>query len=169
MKSTWLLVGIVASLLMASCTTDEETEQVYSHPSLNIQFSASPGWEQVPRADAYEVVDPQSVVHVALWHTETEQDGRGYLLKMADMKDLTSDKDPEQTSINGLDAWVVDAAGLEGETPIHTLLAVIPHGEVQLRPAENILFIMQVWCPKSDWTQHAKAMWEILRSADIVE
>jgi hypothetical protein len=125
MRFTLVLVGAVPILLGAGCASVMQTGRVYKHPSLNVQFTASSGWEQVPRAQepgVYEAVDPQSEVHVVLWKTETQQDALAYLLKMADMKGLAWDKQPEERSIGARDAWVLDTAGSEEGAPVHTLL-----------------------------------------------
>ena len=116
MKAMIILIAILGGALFGGCGSDVQTTDVYEHPSLNVQFTASQGWEQLPRpedADIYEVVDPQSKVHVVLWHTETEQSGRAYLMKMAIMKGLASHKECERRSIGSREAWTLDATGSE--------------------------------------------------------
>ena len=117
----------------------------------------------------YEIVSPQSGVHVVLWKTETEQDASGYLAKMADMKGLAPDAEPEKRSIGTHQAWVLDTTGSEGEASIHTLLAVIPQGRVSARPKEHVLFIVQAWCLEGDWSRHERSLRDVLNSVEIVE
>ena len=172
MRSRLLFIGMAAVLLLTGCATDTEVTQVFRHPSLNIQFKGPKGMQHQSwpgEVGVYEVFDPQSEVHVVVWHTETEQDGLAYLSKMADMKGLALDREPEKRSIGGCEAWVLNTTGVQRDTPIHTLLAVLPHGKVRERPKENFLFIMQVWCPDSSWTQHQDTMEAILGSTEIVQ
>lgn|GEM_PF-2522829 len=165
------ILGTVAIILVAGCAT-HDAGQVLRHPTLDIQFRAPQGMEHHPwpgDPGVYEVIDSQSAVHVIVWHTTTEQDGLRYLMKMADMKGLSLDREPERRSIGGREAWVLDTTGASEGTPIHTLLAVLPHGKVPERPRENYLFIMQVWCPDSSWAQHRGTMQAILGSMEIME
>lgn len=158
-------------LLVAGCAT-QQSGQVLRHPTLDMQFEAPTEMEHHPwpgDPGVYELIDPQSAVHVVVWHTTTEQDGLRYLLKMADMKGLAMDREPERRLIRSREAWVLDTTGVHEETPIHTLLAVLPHGKVRERPRENFLFIMQIWCPEGSWAQHKDTMEAILASMEIVE
>ncbi len=164
------LCGVLMVLLLASCESTDDANQVYTHPTLGIGFTASPGWTHgrwPSDPGVYEAVDQQSIVHVVLWHTETEQDALGYLLKMADMKGLAQDSQPEQTAIAGHEAWVLDTTGRHEGGVIRTLLAVIPHGRVESRPKENFLLIAQLWCPEGSSTAAVASMREILSTLRI--
>lgn len=91
MKFFFKIIIVAAALLIPTTDSFSQNPQIYKHSSLNIQFEASQNWLQVPHPEdelIYEMVDPDSVVHVVLWYTETEQDALSYLMKMADMKDL---------------------------------------------------------------------------------
>jgi hypothetical protein len=139
---------------------------------LNIQFEASQNWQQVPHPDdelIYEMIDPDSVVHVVVWYTETEQEGPGYLWKMANMKDLVLEEKPSKKQIKNHDAWILNVPGHEGEIPIRMLLVVLPHGKSQLRPKENALFIIQIWCPEENYKQYIGVMENILSSIEITD
>jgi hypothetical protein len=46
---------------------------------------------------------------------------------------------------------------------------VIQHGNVHSRPDENVLFIIQVWCPESSWREHRDTMGDILASLQIAD
>jgi len=144
--------------------------QIYKHPFLNIQFMASLNWREVPHPEdnlIYEVVDPDSIVHVVLWYTETEQDGPDYLWKMANMKNLMLGEKPSKRRIKNRDAWVLNVPGHKNHKPIQMLLAVIPHGKSPLRPKENALFIIQIWCPEESSKKHMPIMENILDSMEI--
>ena len=48
----------------------------YKHPSFQIEFEAPAGWQKIPHPEdklVFEVRSPDSVIHVILWCTETEQ------------------------------------------------------------------------------------------------
>jgi hypothetical protein len=146
---------------------------VYKHPTLNIQFKASPNWKRLPRPvdkNTYEIVDPEGSIHVIAWHTTTEKSGKKYLEKMASMKDLiVSDNDvPQRIDINGREAFLMEVPGFEGKISIQTLLAVIPHGKSEKYPRENYLFLIQIWCPEKDYEHNKSIMKEILNSMEIL-
>jgi hypothetical protein len=165
------ILGTVMILLIAGCAA-RDARQVWKHPTLDIQFRTPQGMERHPwpgDPGVYEVTDSRSEVHVVVWHTTTEQDGLHYLLKMADMKGLAMDREPERRMIRGRETWVLDTTGVGDDTSIHTLLAVLPHGKVPERPRENLLFIMQLWCPEDSWAQQEDTMESILGSMEIVE
>jgi len=162
---------VVASLLLNN-TFFCQNVQTYKHPSLNIQFKASQNWQHVSRPEdklIFEVMDPDSIVHVVLWYTETEQDAPGYLWKMANMKDLVLGEKPSKRRINNRDTWVLNVTGHERKMPIRMLLAVIPHGKSLIRPKENVLFIIQIWCPEESYEQHMHMMENILDSMEITD
>ena len=167
-----IFIAIVLTLLLNNNTYGQNV-QIYEHPSLNIQFKASQNWQQMPRPEdklIYEVIDPDSIVHVVLWYTETEQDAQGYLWKMASMKDLVlGEEKPAKSRINNHDAWVLNVPGHEKKIPIRMLLAVIPHGKSQAHPKENALFIIQIWCPEENYEEHKTTMENILASMEITD
>jgi len=166
-----IFVVIVISLLLNTNSYGQNV-QIYEHPSLNIQFKASQNWQQVPRPEdkrIYEVIDPDSIVHVVLWYTETEQDAQGYFWKMASMKDLVLGEKPSHKRIKNLDAWVLNVPGHEKKIPIRMLLAVIPHGKSQAHPKENAHFIIQIWCPEENYEEHKTTMESILASMEITD
>jgi hypothetical protein len=167
-----IIISVIAALLILTTDSFSQNSQIYKHPSLNIQFEASQNWQQVPHPEdelIYEMIDPNSVVHVVLWYTETEQDAPSYLMKMADMKDLVLEEKPSRRPIKNRDAWVLDVPGHERNIPIRMFLAVIQHGKSQIWPAENALFIVQIWCPQENYQQVMSIMKNILKSVDITD
>jgi hypothetical protein len=162
--------ALIALLLLATPLAAGDL-QIYEHPSLDFRFEALPDGRRQPHPEdrmIYEIVDPKTDVHVVLWYTTTEQSGRGYLKKMADMKDLVVDAEPVRRLIGGREAWLLDVAGIIAETPIRTLLAVIPCGKSPDYPKENALYVVQIWCPEDAYEEHARLMAEILHSVRIV-
>jgi hypothetical protein len=144
-----------------------QDDQIYQHPDLNIQLRAPSGWKQLPRPEdrlIYEIVDPDQIVHAVLWYTETMQDGPGYMKKMAGMKDLVYQGEPDQMRIDGRDAWLLDTSGQERKIPIRLLLAVIHHEKPITHADHNALFVIQIWCPESFYTQKKQLMEKILNS-----
>ena len=149
-----------------------QTGQTYEHPSLGFRFEASPNWVRVPRPEdkmIYEVMDPESRIHMILWHTSTEQSARGYLLKMANMKDLEVEEEPSKIRIKGHKAWLLDLPGRINNAAISTFLVVIQHGKSARHPKENALYIAQIWCPESEYDRHVQRMKDIIGSIEITE
>lgn len=176
MSDLFLLLALNAIVALPSMTDDSVDQglQVYRHPSLNIQFQATAEWRRVPRPEdstIYEVADPTGAVHVVLWYTTTEQDGRRYLMKMAGMKDvqLEQDQDAGRRRIDGHEAWVLELPGRERGARVRTLLAVIPHGKSRERPTENALYLVQIWCPEDKYQDYRRSMEDILNSIEITE
>jgi len=171
----WLLtLNVAVVLTITPGDSICQDRQVYQHPSLNVQFQATPNWRRVPRpedATIYEVADPAGAVHVVLWYTTTEQDGRKYLMKMASMKDvqLEEGKEASRQRIGGHEAWVLNLVGRERAARVRTILAVIPHGKSSEWPRENALYLVQIWCPEGDYQRHRASMEDILASVEIVE
>ncbi len=144
--------------------------KIYKHPLFDFEFIASKNWQRVPHPEdelIYEVIDPDSIKHVLLWYTETEMDARHYLWKMANMKDLVLKEKPSKRQIKNHDAWVLNVSGHERRTPVRMLLAVIHNGKSQIRPAENCLFIIQIWCPEENYESHRDEIEEIFNSIKI--
>ena len=141
-----LLAGLVASLFLMNPAVARE-QQVYKHPRLNIQFEAPAHWRENPyHGDKliYEIYDSATNIHVMLWYTTTEQSGPRYLEKMASMKDLVLEGNPEKIQIKGRDAWFYNLPGFINKKSIRLLLAVIPDGKSKTHPRENALHIIQI-------------------------
>jgi hypothetical protein len=174
-KLPWLLaLNLSVAMTLTAGRSMGQERRVYQHPTLNVQFQATPNWERVPRPEdalIYEVADPTGVVHVVLWYTTTEQDGRRYLMKMASMKDVQLEEGQEASRrrIDGHEAWVLNLPGREREARVRTLLAVIPHGKSAERPRENALYVVQIWCPEDEYENHRRALENILASVEITE
>lgn len=166
------IISLVPVLMLLSIDAAGDAGQIYKHPTLGFQFKASPGWERVARPGdeaTYEVMDPGSGIHVMLWYTTTEQDARGYLWKMADMKGLVSEEKPSKARIAGHNAWMYDVPGKVNKEPAHVLLAVIKHGMSTKHPKENALYIVQIWCPENMYSRQKKRMKEILATIEITD
>lgn len=171
---SWISASIILCVALSVSAMDFPPKlQVYRHPypRLNIQFIAPADWVEIPWHDdnlAYEVMDPDSTVHVLLWYTETEQDGPGYLRKMADMKDLTFEEELHKQEIQGREAWVATTSGVTNDIPINLILAVI-ETDHSLLPKHNALYIIQIWCAKEDSAEHIEQMTDILNSVEIID
>ncbi len=176
MTNLLLLLAVNAMTAVPSMIDDSVGQdlQVYKHPTLNIQLQATQSWRRVPRPEdetIYEVADPAGAVHVVLWYTTTEQDGRKYLMKMAGMMDVQIEEDQEASRrrIGGHEAWVLDLPGHERGARVRMLLAVIPHGKSSEWPRENALYLVQIWCPEDDYQSYRQSMEDILSSVEITE
>ena len=163
--------GLIASLFMMNPAIAQEL-QVYKHPRLNIQFEAPANWKENPYLGdkgIYEMFNPDTEMHVMLWHTTTEQDGPKYLEKMADMKGLVFEGKPEKIQIKDRDAWLYNAPGFINKKSVRILLSVIPDGKSKIYPRENVLYIIQIWCPEENYVEHLTMMKNILGSTEITD
>jgi len=86
---------------------------------------------------------------------------------MANMKDLVLGEKSSKRQIQERDVWILNVPGHERKIPIRMLISVIPHGKSQLRPRENALFIIQIWCPEDSYALYRQLMEEILDSMVI--
>lgn len=165
------LAGLIVSLFMMNPAITQELH-VYKHPRLNSQFEAPADWKENPYHKdklIYEIVDPDTDMHVMLWFTTTEQSAPRYLEKMAGMKDLVLEGKPVKIQIKGRDAWSYNLPGFVDQKPIRMLLAVIPDGKSETHPRENALHIIQIWCPEENYEQQMHIMKNILGSMEITD
>lgn len=165
------LAGIIVFLFMMSHIIAQELK-VYKHPRLNIQFEAPVNWKENPYHKdklIYEIFDSDTDIHVILWSTTTEQNGPDYLEKMASMKDLVLESKPTKIQIRGRDAWSYNVPGFINKKPVQMLLAVIPDGKSKTYPRENVLHLIQVWCPEENYEQYIHMMENILNSMEITD
>lgn len=168
--ATHLLILILLNVLEVGCTTSSLPKQTYRHQDMGISFTASPGWIQGQWPNdpgVYEAMDPDTTVHVVLWHTETEQDARRYLHKMADMKGLNLEPESKKILIGPNEAWFLETTGMHDNKEIQTLLVVIPHGKVETRPRENFIMIAQIWCPEGSSDEDVASMKDIMNTLRI--
>jgi hypothetical protein len=172
MRRAIIALSLVPVLMLLSIDAACDAGQTYKHPTLGFQFTATPGLKHVPRPGdegTYEVMDPESDIHVMLWCTTTEQDARRYLWKMADMMGLVSDEKPLRVRISGHNAWMFDVAGSVNNEPAHVLLATIQYGMSTKHPRENALYIAQIWCPEEKYDENKEEMQEILTGIEIID
>ncbi|NIM57950.1 MAG: hypothetical protein GTO16_03275 [Candidatus Aminicenantes bacterium] len=166
-----LLTSLIAFSFMMNHSLARDL-QVYKHPKQNIQFEASAGWKENPYhkdKGIYEIFDPDKDIHVMLWLTTTEQKAPRYLEKMADMKGLVLEGKPAKIQIKNHDVWLYNAPGLINKKSVQILLAVIPHGKSKEYPRENVLHIIQIWCPEEQFADNEQSMTLILNSVQITE
>lgn len=166
-----LFAGITISLFVMLHIIAQD-HKLYKHPRLNIQFEAPVNWKENPYHKdklIYEIFDPETDIHVMLWSTTTEQNAPDYLEKMADMKGLVLESEPAKIQIKGRDAWSYNVPGLINKKSVRVLLIVIPDGKSKIYPRENVLHIMQIWCPEENFEQHRHMMENILNSMDITD
>ena len=112
---------------------------------LDFEFIAAENWQPILHPEdnsIYEIVDPDSIKHVLLWYTETEQDAQHYLWKMVSMKNIVVKEKPSKSQIGIYDAWMINAFGYERNIPDRIIIAVVPYGKSKVRARENRLFIV---------------------------
>jgi hypothetical protein len=170
-KITFLLLsGVITSLFMGNPASAQDL-QIYKHPKLNIQFEAPVNWKQYPYhkdKSIYDIFDPDTNIHVMLWYTTTEQEASNYLAKMADMKGFNPEEKPVKILIKDRDTWIYNVPGLVNKNSSQVLLAVIPIGKSEKYPRENVLYIVQIWCPEENYKQHTLIMENILKSVKVI-
>jgi hypothetical protein len=172
MSHSTIVAATVLTLLLPAGPVAAQGQQSYGHPDLAMQFTAAPGWIHEPRPGdegTHELVDPETGIHVLMWYTSTEQSARSYLSKMSSMMDLLRVAEPRPRTINGRDAWVVDALGFVADLPVETMLALIPSGKSRRHPRENNLYIVQIWCPAVDAARLADRMRRLLASVQLTD
>jgi hypothetical protein len=170
-RSTCGLAAALFALLLAGSAVAENLRP-YKHPDLDVQFTASPGWQHLPRAGdpgTHERLDPETGIHVLLWFTSTEMSAERYLSKMSHMMDLTLDSKARPYTLDGREAWVLDVPGTVDGTSVRTLLAVIPSGRSRSHPFEINLYCVQIWCPAESHPRLAHRMQELLTSVRITD
>lgn len=159
---------IVCALVIACCgLAFSQDLTIYKHPKLNIQLKAEANWKNVPRPEdqlIYELTDPEAVVHVMMWYTETEHDAAAYLKKMAGKKDLVYQGGPTKGKINNRDAWVLDATCCMDKVPIRVVLVAIPYTS-----NKEALYIAELWCPEDKFVENEQKMENVLYSLEITE
>ena len=166
---------LIIFLFVITITTPAESflqeTQFYKHPHLNFHFEAAGNWINVPHPEdklIYEMISPDSVLHVMLWYTETEQSAKKYLIKMSDMKGLDLDNNkPSTEKIDGKDSWLLRSPGNIGRIHAKSFISVTADGKVSQRPKENKLYIVQIWCKEESFPDVNNNFDEILGSIKI--
>ena len=85
------------------------------------------------------------------------------------MKGLVLEGKPVKIQIKGRDAWFYNVPGSINKKPVRMLLAVIPDGKSKTYPRENVLHLIQIWCPEENYEQHLHLMENILDSVEITD
>lgn len=171
-RSIIILATVLALILAQTALAIAQDLRPYKHPDLDMQFTAPEGWRHRPRIGdegTHERVDPETGIHVLMWRTSTEQNAQSYLRKMSHMVDLDLDREPQQRTIGGRSAWVLDVGGTVEGITAQTFLTVIPSGKSRRRPFENNLYIVQIWCRAEDQPRLGDIMEELLASVRITD
>lgn len=164
MKKTIFLQGIclAAFMFLMLGNSSAQPNQVYHHPTLNIQFEAPPNWMQIPHPEdqtIYELVSPDTTIHIWVYHTITTQDGPTYLKKLALMKQLKFKGEPVKKIIKDKEAFELEATGLIRQKPIRMIITALPF--------EKGFFIVQIWSPEQSFMNYQQMMRNIQGSLGI--
>jgi hypothetical protein len=144
-----------------------QNQQSFQHPGTNLRVQAFEDWVQVPHPEndtIYEIADPESVLRVMMWRTESESEGSDFLKKMAEKKNLVYDADPQIGNIDNRDAWILDATCCMKEAPVRVVLIAIPD-----KKEGNALYMAQVLCPETRLKEKGDSMEDIIYSLQITD
>jgi hypothetical protein len=171
MKSEIMQICLIYILISIPLTSSSQDSHIYKHPALNFQYAASEDWINIQHPEdslIYEMVSPDSGIHVMLWYTETEQTAEKYLLKMVSMKDLDMEGgEPNPRTVNEHDMWVIVLPGYQGKIPVRLMLGITARGMSKKHPKENRLFIVQIWCHQEKYSAYQTTFEEILQSVKL--
>jgi hypothetical protein len=171
MRSFITIIYVILFIFLIPIKSFSQITRTYKHPILNFQFNASENWINISHPEdslIYEMIRPDSNIHVMLWYTETEQSAEKYLLKMVSMKDLKIAGDvANPRTINEHDMWVITLPGYEGKVPVRLMLGIIARGKSKKHPKENRLFIIQIWCHQDKFNVYKSIFEDILKSVEI--
>ena len=171
MKALLTIFIMILIIFFTPLNSVSQENQIYKHPYLTFQYEASKNWIKVEHPEdtlIYTMMSPDSNMHVMLWYTETEQNAKGYLTKMASMKNLIiNDEEPFLKTINNHKMWILNVPGYEGKMSIQSLIAVIANGMPVVHSNENRLFIIQILCPKDYYPRYKAKFDDILNSVRI--
>lgn len=164
------IVIVFVVLLTFNSFLSAETK-VFTHPSpdISVDFEAPADWIEIPRVDdknAYEVSDPDGIVHVLLWFTDTEENSDRYLFKMCDMNGMKFEGELSRKTINERKYLYGYTIGEKNDIEIKELIAVTSTNHSNL-PEHQRLYIIRIWCPLDKFELHAKTMEDILNSVKI--
>ncbi len=161
-----MILALLTSVLIApaAAVRVEAKAETHRHPDLPVQFKTFEGWHRVPRPGdegTFEMASPSGKAHVMVWYTSTEQDARGYLIKMAGMKglEIPEGSGPDSLSTEYHDVVLYDIPG--------TILAVIHNGSSRGHREENALYIVQISCPVDEHDGCSELMSRILGTVRI--
>lgn len=169
-----LRVFLPLSIILLTCLAYDTSADLrpYKHPDLDLQFTAAEGWLHQPRPGdegTHERMDPETGIHVLMWHTTSQQSPERYLTKMAHMMDVDPDVEKKVHTIDGRDFRVLDTTGRIDGRSVNTLLAVTASGRSPRHPLEHMLYIVQIWCPADDHARLAGRMDQLLAGVRITD
>ncbi len=164
MNKSFFLQGIclVAFLFLMLGNSSAQPTQVYHHPTLDIQFEASPNWMQIPHPEdqtIYELISPDTTIHIWVYYAVTAQDGPTYLKKLALMKQLKFKGEPIKKVIKNKEAYELEATGLIRQRSIRMIITALPF--------EKGFFIVQIWSPEQSFMNYQQMMRNIQGSLGI--
>ena len=171
MKTLLVITIVLAGFALSPAQS--QNQKIYKHPSLDFQFTATENWTKIDHPEdkmILEMVDPEEVIHVILWVTETVSSPEGYLVKMADMKGLQVTGNPINILVNGREGWVIKAEGKINDILSTVFIASIPMtGDKYVHHKNHIAqYIMQIWCPTDLLPQKVKEIGAIQKSVEIL-
>jgi len=166
-----LRIVIVFVVLLTINTVLSAETKIFTHPNPNIkvEIEAPADWVEITwenDKNAYEVADPDGIIHVLLWFTDTVDNSDRYLHKMCDMNDMKFEGELSQKTINGRKYLHGYTTGEKNNIKIKELIAITSTNHSNI-PEHQRLYIIRIWCPVDEFELYKKLMDDILDSVKI--
>lgn len=158
MRKINVYVLSIVLLLSFSSGLLAQDEIVYQHPSLGIQFIASPYWNQVDSGNdnmAYELINQNKNMHMRVWYQKSEKSVKNYL-RSEICKDGLVDEKPFECRLDNQDAYGICAICSEMRRPFKVMLIALP--------TEDGMYLLRFKCPEECYTEHQKQIQKLLDS-----
>jgi len=162
MKKSIKYTLILLIFVSFSFTIHAQNEIVYQHPSLAIQFTASPNWTQVKHTGetmAYELVNQNNNMQVKVCYSDSKMPVRKYLKREVCNEGMISCDKVLTTEVDDQTAYTICSVCSEMRRPVMVMLIAIP--------SESGMYLIRFKCPEECFSEHKKQMSQLLRSITL--
>lgn len=158
MKKVVKYVGSMLLFLLISSGMLAQDEIVYQHPTLGIQFTASPNWVQVRYSGentTYELVNQNNNMHMKLWFEKTESSIVEFLRNKV-CKEGMVDEETFVTRLDNQEAYGICAICSKMRRPYKVMLIAIPE--------EDGIYLLRFRCPEECYMEHHEQIQNLLKT-----
>lgn len=162
MKKVIKYIFSVLVLLSLSCALQAQNEIVYQHPTLGIQFSASPYWSMVNHAGGgleYELVNKNNNMHVKMWLSDTDKSVVDFLRSEVCENGMISDEGIFVMDLDDHVAYGICANCSEMRRPQKMMLIAMPSDEG--------LYLIRFKCPEECYSEHKEKIQKLLSTITL--